>query len=335
MSSRRYIKLSSTKFILIFITFLLISGCLQSNRSNQEGYISDRLLGFLLTQSFPLGKADSPLRNETQRCSQWLKNELIISPAQRFRLDSGTNSIICVTNSHSKMLLPSLFQTLEQLNNFFIINSAVKKEIYSPDNIRSLVLKPESKINVEKMLETDETEQFSETGGVVTYNQKKNILEFTIIESDNARWVKNLRKCDSPFLYARELSKIMKQLPYLTVRASRTLSIIKEGDTRQQLDAMKSFSELVEFQSRYSYILNQDTQYASIATQGISGIYMGVFHVHPLNNQPSIEDKLGSLLRKNFVLVPTTDGVEVHYLDFTTDLSAEPEIIKWQKKAEK
>ncbi len=87
--------------------------------------------------------------------------------------------------------------------------------------------------------------------------------------------------------------------------------------------------ELLTYYSRYSYVLSQSNQYAAIAEMDIAGIYMGVFHVHPPDNSPSPEDKIGSLLRKNFVLVPLGSEIEMHVLDFRADPDEEPFVIRF------
>ncbi|MCD4653319.1 hypothetical protein K8T06_05235 [bacterium] len=331
MSPVSYIRMSSILIIIILLIFSALSGCIQANRPSGDNAVSDRLISFILTQKLPLGKPASPLRNDLQRCSHWIRKELTEDPTQHFQLNPGTNSIIAMKTSNSRILTPTLFQPLIQLNSFFQTNSAVDKKTFLPENIRHVMLKSESKAAVERMIEIDRSEDISETGGVVILDPKKNILRFFVIEPDNARWMRKLQEAESPKAFVHELKRIKPLLPYLSVRADRTIAILenKTNTDKKSQETINGFLDLFRFHSRYSYILDQGTQYAAIAEQNISGIYMGIFHVHPPDNQPSIEDKIGSLLRKNFVLIPVENGIEVHYLNFTADPSAKIEIIRW------
>jgi hypothetical protein len=316
-----------------FVLLIMMTGCFPVRRSVSPAVMSDRLLNMLLQNQLPLGTPESPLRAEVQRCGQWLRIQLENDPAATFRLEPEDNRIVSANSGNSRILVPELSELLDRLNSFFLLNSAVPRSMFTPGAIRRLLLHSASRAAIMELIRLDQQEKTSEIGGVVTVQQDAGFLEFHVIESENARWVRRLQNIDSPAVFARELQSMLPSIPFLRVRAERTLDVLlspeKHSDNDKVQDAIDSFLDLLQYHSQYSYILDQGTQYAAIAEAGIHGIYMGVFHVHPPGNPPSLEDKAGSILRKNFVIVPGDGDVEVHYLDFTADLAGTPEIIRF------
>lgn len=342
MSSPSHTRLSSgtitrtvrIALLLGLLTYLILAvqGCAPWKRPTGAGQISDRLINFLLNQELPLGDAGSPVRSAVQRCGIWVRDQLERSPEQRFTLDAGTRSIIAEATGDRHVLSPELAPPLMDLNRFFQTNAAVDKTLFTVENVRNVLNHPRSKATVETMIARDRDETVTETGGVVTLDPSGEFLRFHPIRSDNGRWIDRLKIPESPAGFAVELRRILPDLPYLKVRAKRAL-MLTEDDTLPEAEraaARDDFIDLLSYRSRYSYFLEQGTQYAAIAEQGINGVYMGVFHVHPPDNPPSMEDRAGSIFRKNFVLIPVAGGVEVQYLDFTADLSAEPAVIRWR-----
>lgn len=322
---------SLSGWIILLITLFTAVACLPSRRPTGTSMISDRLVNLLIQQQLPLGNPESPLRGEVQRCGEWVRKNLETNPATTFRLDPDDNRITAIPSGSNRMLVPELSIRLYRLNVFFQSNAGVPRSIFTEESIRKLLLHPVSEQSIRKMVKTDAGDSLSETGGIVLADPDAGILTFLIIEPDNARWLKELRNIDSFDTFAIRLQKVLPDLPWLNVRARRTLEILKEspgtGETTKQ-DAIDSFMDLLTYYTRYSYILSQGTQYAAIADMDIQGIYLGVFHVHPPDNPPSPEDRIGSLLRKNFVLVPRDTEIEIHVLDFSANPAAEPFVIR-------
>lgn len=328
MSSVNYIKLSS-RVITLLVIAVIIGACLRSSRPQGTDMVSDRLTNFLITESLPLGHETSSVRSEVTRCSSWLRNQLKQDPAQHFRLDSGLRVLTATATGKQLMLSPELFTPLQNLNAFFHLNAAVDRQLFTRENIHAILQDQTIKAALTQLIQEDSHRLASETGGVVLLDPAKQTLKFHVIRSDNEIWYHTLAEQESPEQFVLELKKIRSTLPYLKVRANRTISIIEnEVDTEaEQRQEMARFLDLLLTHTRYSYVLDQRTQYSTIAQEGWYGYYMGVFHIHPPDNPPSIEDKIGSLLRKNFVVVPRDPSIEVHYLDFTGDFTADPEII--------
>ncbi len=318
-------------FTVLLITML--TACLSPRQPNAPSELTDRLLNLLIQNQLPLSSPESALRSEVERCGQWLRTQLQADSGEIFRFDSDDNRIIAVKAGRSRLLVPELFQHLEKLNAYFHLNSAVPRSLFSSDSVQQLLLHSRSRTAIEELIRQDSEEMITEIGGIVTVPPQADFLEFHVIDSENARLVRRLQAITSPKDFARELTLILPSLPYLRVRAQRTIDILasKAGASsdQQQEDAIESFMDLLLYYSKHSYILDQGTQYATIAEAGIFGFYMGVFHVHPPGNPPSMEDKVGSLLRKNFVIVPETDHVQIHYLDFSADPASEPDVFRF------
>ncbi len=314
------------------VLILALSACLSPRQSKTPSELSDRLLNLLIQNQLPLGTPESALRGEVERCGQWIRAQLQKNPGETFRLESNDNRIVAVKGKGSRLLVPELFQHLDRLNAFFHLNSAVPRSLFSPDSVRQLVLHSRSRAAIEDLIQRDYEETITEIGGIVTVPQGADFLEFHLIDSENARLVRRLQTISTPKAFARDLSLLLPSLPFLQVRAQRTIDILTTEadltDDQQKEDTIESFMDLLIYYSRHSYILEQGTQYAAVAEAGISGVYMGVFHIHPPGNPPSLEDKAGSLLRKNFVIVPEADHIQIHYLDFSADPAQEPEVFR-------
>jgi hypothetical protein len=317
-------KMSSVGVLAVTIVsfMVLAAGCFPTQKPFGPESLSDRLLNLLIQQKLPLDEPGTPVQGEVERCGEWLREQLVKNPAESFRFEPYDNRLVAESSGLARRLVPELSYLLNQLNTFFHFNSAVPQEYFTSDFIKGRILHPLSRDRIIELIEIDKRESISEIGGVVIADPEKDYMEFHIIESDNARWVRSLRQNTDPEMFSVTLRKILPKLPFVRLRAQRTLDILQSTDTdndNKQL-AIDSFMELLSYYSRYSYILDQGSQYAAIAKLGISGVYMGIFHIHPEDNLPSMDDKIGSILRKNFVFVPTTDAIEVHYLDFSGDL---------------
>ncbi|MBN1296345.1 hypothetical protein JXA80_06165 [bacterium] len=337
MSSVQVTTMSSTRIrnrigrILVIVALFGSIACIRPGKPTGAGIVSDRLLTLLLTQSLPLGEPGSAVHGEVQRCGLWIREQLEAESAQGFKLDTGTSSLVAEGTGVVRVMTPELAKRLVSLNRFFQTNAAVDRSVFSSEHVRQLILAPDAVTRIQELIGMDREETMSETGGMVVLDPTSGRILFHVIRPDNARWLDRLNRADSDQAFSAELTRILPSLPFIRVRAQRTLDIL--GDPGASLDerssARSGFLDLLTGFSRYSYILDQGTQYAAVAEYGIVGTYMGVFHLHPPDNPPSIEDKIGSILRKNFVVIPHETGFEVHYLDFSGDLNADPTIIRW------
>lgn len=318
---------------MILICLINLSGCLPSRRPSGPMMLSDRLVNLLIRQQLPLGDLGSPLRGEVERCGDWIRRKLQDNPSETFRLDPADNRLTAVQSSSKRMLVPDLSIRLHRLNTFFQSNAGVPRDLFERDSIHDMIRQSVSQENIRAMIRLDASESASETGGIVLADPETGVLSFHPIESDNARWIRRLQQADSFEKFSRELERILPELPWLEVRARRTLDILSSGgvgeDGTAGQQAIDSFMDLMSYYARYSYILSQGNQYGALAEMDdIGGVYMGIFHVHPPDNPPSPEDRSGSLLKKNFVLVPHGADIEVHYLDFSVNPTAEASVVR-------
>ncbi|HPQ40444.1 MAG TPA: hypothetical protein PLV45_08730, partial [bacterium] len=242
-------------WVLITGLILLGSGCIRSGRPTGAGQVSDRLVNFLISQELPLGDAGSPVRSAVQRCGTWMRSQLEKAPAQHFRLDAGTRSIVGEITGDAHVLAPELATPLMALNRFFQTNAAVDKQVFKEEFVRSALLEPESKQAVEALIAADRSETVTETGGVVTLAPGGRFLRFHPIRSDNARWIDRLKQPETFAGFVVELRRILPEIPYLKVRAERALTLVGDdtlSDAERQA-ARDSFVDLLAMRSRYSY----------------------------------------------------------------------------------
>ncbi len=328
-------KMSSAGIVIVIILLQItgLSGCFPARRLSTPETISDRLLNLLIQQQLPFDEPGSALQGEVERCGEWLREQLVKNPAETFRFDFYDNLLIAESTGLNRRLVPDLANLLNNLNAFFHVNSSVSREFFTKDFISQRIRHPKSQKQITELIELDKRLGISELGGVVIADPEKEHMEFYVIQSENERWIRQLEKSSDPETFARTLHRIRPKMPFLQSRAQRTIDTLEssETDISQKQVAIDSFMELLLFYSKYSYILDQGSQYAAIARLGLSGIYMGLFHVHPEDNPPSYEDKIGSILRKNFVLVPVDQFIDVHYLDFSGDLRKEPLVVRFQR----
>lgn len=322
-----------TPWVMILMFLIVPAGCLPWQRPTGPMMLSDRLVNLLILQQLPMGDPDSPLRGEVERCGDWIRRKLKDNPAETFRLDPDDNRMTAVQSSSERMLVPELAIRLHRLNTYFKANAGVPRDLFETDSIHRMIRHPASQQSIRSMILLDASETLSETGGIVLADPETGVLSFRPIQSDNSRWFQRLRGADSSEEFSRELTSILPELPWLEVRARRTIDILDGGaideDGTAGRQAIDSFMDLMSHYARYSYILSQGRQYAAIAEmEDTGGVYMGVFHVHPPDNPPSPEDKSGSLLKKNFVLVPQGEEIQVHYLDFSLNPAADASVVR-------
>ncbi len=323
---------STKKLFWIILFFGLIGGgCFSFKKSHSAEYLADRLVHLLITESLPLGKPKEPLRQETITLGKWIRDELITNAGQSFRMDHDTDSIESSRTQNRIPISRALIQQLQNINNFLFMNRAVPKSEIAFERIQKAVLSDASIQSIRTIVMMSMKETQSELGGLASIDPSGSHIHFLLVPSETDDLLASMEICDDPAEAVKTLRDLHARLPFLTIRAERTIDFLESDHPEEQKrHYYHEFLGLFRFYAAYSYLLGQERQFVYIAQHRLPGYFIGVFHIHPSGNPPSVEDRLGSFLQKNLVIEPKEDGFEVHYIFYGHNLNEESRVIRYR-----
>lgn len=306
--------------ILIPIPFLLfLTSCLSTRSPFDPTILHDRLIHLILLHQLHFDPDPPELNDELSGLILWIRQTLEAYPKTYFRFDSSDSSgdqISTSDHSLSFQISKPLMARLNNLQEFFIQNRAVDRKQLGIENVTQAAHHPQSINRVKEIIALDHAATISETGGIVAIDIETQSLSFLVIPSELDSLAFQIQEARNSFPDLRRLLlKSRASIPFLEIRIDRTIDMIDSSMNQETKNAYVSeFLELFNFYTRHTYFIDQSTQYSAIANSGFTGLYLGVFHVHPKNNPPSPEDRMESIFRRNVVIVPTDDGFDLHYL---------------------
>jgi hypothetical protein len=321
--------------ILLAVLLTSITNC-SPHASNSVYSLNDRTIHLLLSNSL-VSESDDPDKNqELKDLAEWIQNRMNKLHSESFELKPAQKALLAVASAEEFQMDPSNFDRLSRLNRFFVNNNAVAKGLVAQERIKRAILHPSSVSEINRLIELDQTNKFSETGGIFAIDPNDEILRFLEIKSNNQVWAERLFSARTNVGEAISAMKSLKNdPPYMLERTERTIEMLSGGSVdEEKLSYYQSYLDLFLFYSKSSYILNQDRQFQHLSRLDLPGVYLGLFHVHPPENTPSPEDYRESLLRRNLVIVPIPgSGFDAHYVFFGSNVSSEPQIIRYRKNS--
>ncbi len=265
----------------------------------------------------------------------WIRAEIGHSPQTLFLLEETARRIATSDGRAATEMSPLVFERILHLHRFFLMNRPVDKNLFGIDHIRKAALHPDSRDRIFKILEQDQQQTYSETGGIAAIDPQTRTLVFLSIPSELSTLAGRVNESITDLeVMEQVLREIRDRVPFLTIRIDRTIDMISgDADSQARLAYAAEFLDLFNYYLRHTYYIDQSAQYSAIAREGFSGLYLGVFHVHPKDNPPSPEDRFESIFKRNLVLVPTDAGCDLHYLTSDRTGTGRQEVIPIQRSS--
>ncbi len=291
-----------------------------------ENQLHDRLIDLLVTNNLPLPPESDDGHPEMRDLGTWTRKSIARMHREQFLFTR--HGIHTAETAQDFAVSHDLLASLIRLNAFFTRNTAVIKTVFEASAVEQAFRHPSTVSDMRNLIKLADSNTLSETGGIAAIDAATHRVHFLPVTSLNEVYARKLTQDRDWGRLLPILEDIRQEIPFLPVRTRRIIDTLKSetGDAEKN-QAYESYLELFLFYSRYGYIGSQSQQYAEIATHGLPGYYLGLFHVHPPDNTPSPEDRMESILRKNLVIIPRAGGIEIQYLFYGGQPDAEPQII--------
>jgi len=290
--------------------------CHPTRGPDSPSTLSDRLIHLLIMNQIRIESEHVGADAEILRLGDWIRSEIGRKPQTVFVLDETSRSIVTSDGRTASEMSPLVFERIHHLHRFFLMNRPTDKTLFDIEHIRQSALQPDSRNRIFELLDQDQQQTYSETGGIAAIDPETKNLIFLTIPSELAVMARRINDSISDLTVMEQLLReIRNRIPFLAIRMDRTIDVIAgNADYQTRFAYASEFLELFNYYLRHTYYIDQSSQYSAIAREGFSGLYLGIFHVHPKDNPPSPEDRLESMFKRNLVLVPTDTGCDLHYL---------------------
>jgi hypothetical protein len=224
---------------------------------------------------------------------------------------------------------------LKNLVGYYESIEAIPFNEVSPAVLRKVVGHPETLRHAREMIDASKGRQYSEIGGLAFLRKngagQPEHIELHLVPGMDEVFVKKFADtrndmnlaialmADNPdkFWFIQDeydvaLRELRKPFPLEVKR--RRLAVFIE---------FYLFVNRMTYEPSYPY-------FVQLVGSGLEGTYIAGFHVHPLDNLPSAEDKLLALTKRMLVLVPRERGFDFYDLYPGVGNLDEPEIISYR-----
>lgn len=183
------------------------------------------------------------------------------------------------------------------------------------ESLQDAFLHEHSQQQLTAIVEKSQERLYSEVGGLLILHQTHDnpSLEFVPIKGIDEEFTRELRQADGNFSLQWKLLRDNPQRFYfLEFDYHACLRQLNRKISMEAKEArLKMFLDLYFFTSKYTYEPSFE-DFIEVVGIGLKGRYLGLFHVHPEENLPSLEDKAASLLQPQYVVVPRENGVSLY-----------------------
>ncbi len=292
------------------------------------------LSGIVLQEALPT-IAQSPffaeLNEECAQINSWARSKLKQSINLDFlaALHENSETRLCAVelNSRRNRVLkvdqcrPISFELYKTIVNIQAGYQQITTTPYKKVSFKMLkkaVHHPTSIQNINQAIAQSSTKATSELGGLMFIRHDESgepYIALINIPGRDEQYVESLQRSmddlNATIQLLRSGSKHFDFLSYEYDAAMRALcSNLTTNQKRKRLD---QFLDLYFFMARNTYLPSQAYIFKVLA-DGLKGDFVGGFHVHPPNNQPSYEDKRNSLIQRVIIIVPTGKGFTLYDL---------------------
>lgn len=270
----------------------------------------------------------TPEAAEVQRLNSWFGKMRLQHPTAGYLyllLDSGEAEVIAATVDttrqevtrviNSWVISQGLMERLLNCQQFFrsVENTPFRR--VSSDVLRAAMRHPDSIAAMAEAIRQSEDRRYSEIGGLVFVEyvgNRADHISVRFIPGRDEAFTRQLIEASSDLNRAIHLLAtnagrfdFMQDDYAITLRELR-----KPFSVEQRMRRLNLFLDLYGFMSKMSYEPSEP-HYMDVLSQGVRGEFVAGFHVHPLDNLPSAEDKAIALTKRMLVLVPRTNGFDL------------------------
>lgn len=183
------------------------------------------------------------------------------------------------------------------------------------DALRKALDHPDSLATLTGAIERSERRKYSEVGGLLMLRYDQSGDQYIAIEYVPGRdevFAEKLLGLSSDLNAAIELMEASpERFDFLESQYRVVLRELKKPfSVEQRTQRLRQFLDLYGFMSKMTYEPSQPHLMLSLS-RGIAGDYVAGIHVHPLDNEPSLADKMVSLSQRLLVLVPREKGFDI------------------------
>ncbi|MBI2566508.1 MAG: hypothetical protein HYV63_05705 [Candidatus Schekmanbacteria bacterium] len=204
-----------------------------------------------------------------------------------------------------------LAAALEKLQRFFRDRRTTPYRLVSTDRLRSALENPRSVTALQMLCDAAAVDQRSELGGLLLLRDTTGGPEITTVDIPS-RWRRTadaIQRARGDFAAGLELLDHSPGLFALAESEFRVAQreVHKNFPLATRAARLETFWDLCLFKIRMTYE-RDDTELVRAVLGGVHGYYVGDFHVHPPDNDPSLEDKMVSMVERVLVVVPRPRG---------------------------
>jgi hypothetical protein len=186
----------------------------------------------------------------------------------------------------------------------------------STEALRQSLRRPRSLAAVAEMIRRSANRRYSEVGGLAMVEHDEDgspVLALHQVRGVDQDFVERLDAAASDFNLTLRIMRAnpgrFKYVEFDYQAALRELG--KPYSPEQHRRRLDMFLDIYFLHNKMTYEPSE-THLLALVGRGLRGEHVAGFHVHPLDNPPSIEDKLVALTRRILVIVPRNRGFDLY-----------------------